>query len=315
MIQFGIITASPKVKHVLKIIESISNTSTTVLLTGETGTGKELIAQAIHQNSTRSHKPFVAINCGAIPTELMERELFGHEKGAFTGAHQRAIGKLEYANGGTVFLDEIATLPLSLQVKLLRVIQERSFERVGSFVPIKIDVRFIAATNVNVQEEVRKGTFREDLYYRLNVLPIEIPPLRERREDIPLLIQHYFEEYGKKFNKRIAGITEKAMDVLIKHSWFGNVRELQNLSEMLVILASEDSVIDTDFLPETFFKNSAANQPLGGYNQTMKAFEKEYIIKMLTATGWNKAEAAKKMRIHRNTLLNKMKELEIQETH
>src|SRR3989304_2916461 len=239
MIQFGIITASPKVKHVLKIIESISNTSTTVLLTGETGTGKELIAQAIHQNRTRSHKPFVAI---------------------------------------------------------------------------KIDVRFIAATNVNVQEEVRKGTFREDLYYRLNVLPIEIPPLRERREDIPLLVRHYISEYGKKYNKRIAGITDKAMDVLTKHSWFGNVRELQNLSEMLVVLATEGSKIDEDFLPETLFKSNV-NEPAGTYEEVMKAFEKEYLIKVLQETNWNRTEASKKMGFHRNTLQNKMREHGLKEAH
>jgi len=313
MHQYGIITQSQKMQKILQLIQCISQTSTTVLLTGETGTGKELVAQSIHLNSTRANKPFVPINCGAIPSELMENELFGHEKGAFSGAHQKAIGKMEYADGGTIFLDEISTLSPLLQVKLLRVIQERSFERVGSLIPIKIDVRFIAATNVSLQEEILKGTFREDLYYRLNVLPIEIPPLRERREDIPLLIQHYFGEYCRKYKKRIAGITDKAMDVLINYSWLGNVRELQNLSEMLVVVAPEDSKIDADFLPEAFSKANV-DEP-ATHSETMRAFEKEYLIKVLKATNWNRAEAARKMGIHRNTLLNKMKELGIQETH
>ena len=301
-------------KHIFQYIEAISKTSTTVLLTGETGTGKELVAQAIHQTSTRSQKPFVAINCGAIPSDLMERELFGHEKGSFTGANQKAMGKLEYANDGTIFLDEIATLPQHLQVKLLRVIQERSFEPVGSLISVKVDVRFIAAANVNLLNEVKECRFREDLYYRLNVLPIEIPPLRERREDIPLLVRHYISEYGKKYNKRIAGITDKAMDVLTKHSWFGNVRELQNLSEMLVVLATEGSKIDEDFLPETLFKSNV-NEPAGTYEEVMKAFEKEYLIKVLQETNWNRTEASKKMGFHRNTLQNKMREHGLKEAH
>ncbi|MBW7956420.1 MAG: sigma-54-dependent Fis family transcriptional regulator [Deltaproteobacteria bacterium] len=314
MYQYGIITESPKMKHVFQIMEAISKTSTTVLLTGETGTGKELVAQAIHHTSTRSQKPFVAINCGAIPSDLMERELFGHEKGSFTGANQKAIGKLEFANGGTIFLDEIATLPPHLQVKLLRVIQEKSFEPVGSLISVKVDVRFIAAANVNLLNEVKEGRFREDLYYRLNVLPIDIPPLRDRREDIPLLVQHYLSEYGKKYNKRIGGITDRALDILTKYSWFGNVRELQNLSEMLVVLAAEDSIIDADFLPETLFKSNV-NKPAVTYEDAMKAFEKEYLIKVLQETNWNRTEASKKMGLHRNTLLNKMREHGLQEAH
>lgn len=313
MRRFGIITESPKMLRLFNIIEAISGTATTVLLTGETGTGKELVANAIHQHSTRASNRFVAINCGAIPSELMERELFGHEKGSFTGACEKVMGRLEYANGGTVFLDEIATLPLPLQVKLLRVIQEKKFERIGALTTVNLDVRFIAATNVNLQDEVRKGAFREDLYYRLNVVPIEIPPLRERKEDIPLLLHHFFEVYGKKYTRRIAGITNDAMDILLKYPWFGNIRELQNLTEMLVVLSKDDSQIDTDFLPSNFIRE--IDNPVCTYDEAVKAFEKEYILKILVITGWNRNDTAERLGMHRNTLSNKMKELGIQEAH
>jgi len=306
---------SSKMQRVLQIIDAISNTPTTVLITGETGTGKELIAQAIHKNSNRAHKSFVAINCGAIPSDLMERELFGNEKGAFTGAYHKAIGKLEYANGGTVFLDEISTLNPYLQVKLLRVIQEKMFEPIGALIPMEIDIRFIAAANVNLYEEMMKGNFREDLYYRLNVLPIELPPLRERKEDIPLLLKHFIEEYSNRYNKKIAGITNKAMNVLINHSWPGNIRELQNLSEMLVILWTENRKIDANDLPNNCFRMDAKAPPTIDYNDAMRTFEREYIRNILSETGWNRTEAAKKMGIHRNTLTHKMKELELNSTH
>ena len=311
MRRFGIITKSPKMLRLFNIIEAISDTATTVLLTGETGTGKELVANAIHHYSTRASKRFVPINCGAIPAELMERELFGHEKGAFTGACQKVIGKIEHATGGTVFLDEIATLPLPLQVKLLRVIQEKKFERIGSLTTIHTDVRFIATTNVNLHGAVQKGAFREDLYYRLNVVPIEIPPLRERKEDIPLLINYFFEMYGKKYTKRIAGLTKSATDILLKYPWFGNVRELQNLIEMLVVLSKGDSKIDADFLPSNFIRET--DNPVCTYDKAVKAFEKEYILRILAITGWNRNDAAERLGMHRNTLSNKMKYLGIQE--
>ncbi|HEY4706569.1 MAG TPA: sigma-54 dependent transcriptional regulator [Thermodesulfobacteriota bacterium] len=310
MRRFGIIVKSPKMERVLRLVDAISKTPTTVLLIGETGTGKELIAQAIHKTSNRADKPFVAINCGAIPHDLMERELFGNVKGAFTGAYQKAIGKLEYANGGTVFLDEISTLTPQLQVKLLRVIQEKSVEPIGSLIPIELDVRFIAAANVNLYEEVKKGNFREDLYYRLNVLPIELPPLRERTEDIPLLLQHFIEEYAHKYNKKIVSITDEAMNVLMTHSWPGNIRELQNLSEVLVVLWNENRKIDVNDLPKSCFQKAPTADYLD-YNDAMRSFEKEFIRNILSETGWNKTEAAKKMGIHRNTLLLKMKEFEL----
>lgn len=312
MRRFGIITESSKMTCLLKIVQAISNTDTTVLLTGETGTGKELLANAIHQSSSRASKKLVAINCGAIPAELMEREFFGHEKGAFTGASEKAIGRLEYADGGTVFLDEVATLPLPLQVKLLRVLQEKNFERIGSLTTISVNVRFIAAANVNLQEAVRKGTFREDLYYRLNVVPLEIPPLRKRKEDIPLLIRHYLEVYGNRYHKRITGITERAMDILLKYPWFGNVRELQNITEMLVVLSEDNTKIDVDLLPSNILNEKEA--PIStSFDEAVKIFQKEYILKVLATTEWNRHEAAKKMGMHRNTLSNKMKELGIQE--
>ncbi|MCL4872647.1 sigma-54 dependent transcriptional regulator [bacterium] len=300
---------SPRMIYIAKLIDAISKTSATVLLTGETGTGKELIARAIHQESPRAQKPFVAINCGAIPAELMERELFGHVKGAFSGAHQNSIGKLEYADGGSVFLDEIATLPLPLQVKLLRVLQEKTFEPVGSLIPRKIDVRFIAAANVNLLDEVQKGLFREDLYYRLNVVPIHLPPLRERREDIRILFEHFIDMYSGKYKKRITGISEKTIERLMAHSWPGNIRELQNISEMLVVLAEDGSSIDTDSLPDGI-SEGCGDEP-ASYVDALRSFEKEFICKILNETGWNRTEAAKKMGIHRNTLTGKMKGLGI----
>src|SRR3990170_2287534 len=314
MSQFGIITASTNMQRILDTIEAISTTSTTVLITGETGTGKEIIAKAIHQNSSRAKKRFVVINCGAIPSGLMESELFGHEKGSFTGANRQAIRKLEHANGGTVFLDELSSLPLPLQVKLLRVIQERTIEPIGSLISSYIDVRFIAATNVSLEDEVQKGNFREDLYYRLNVLPIIVPPLRDRQEDIPLLIQHYLNIYAKKCNKQILGLTDRAMECLLNYPWFGNVRELQNLAEMLVVLSRVDSKIDVDLLPPTFLKNNQSRIGIT-FDEAVRTFERDYILNVLNGTGWNRLHAAKKLGMHRNTLLNKMKGLGIQETH
>lgn len=304
----GIISKSQKMQHIFKLIEAIAGTNTTVLLTGETGTGKELIANTIHSKSTRSDKPFVAINCGAIPAELMERELFGHEKGAFSGAHQKMIGKFEYADKGTIFLDEIATLPTQLQVKLLRVIQEKSFERIGSNSPIKVDVRFIAATNLNLSNEVNRGTFREDLYYRLNVVPIEIPPLREKKEDIPILVKHFIDEYSKRYNKQIDGLSEEVIRILVNHSWPGNIREIQNLSEMLVVLAKENAQIEAKDLPDCFFKTKLVELT---YENAFNSFEREYIKKILEFTNWNINEAAHKMDVHRNTLSKKIKKLSL----
>lgn len=308
MHRFGIIGNSLKMRQIFQLIEAIAGTDTTVLLTGETGTGKEIIAKAIHLKSNRSTKPFVAINCGAIPSELMESELFGHERGAFTGAHQRVVGKFEYADKGTIFLDEIATLTIPLQVKLLRVLQEKSFERIGSNSAVNISVRFISATNLNLIDEVKKSTFREDLYYRLNVVPIELPPLRERKEDIPVLVKYFIDEYGRRYNKRVNGISEEVIRILVNHPWPGNIRELQNLAEMLVVLSKENAQIVASDLPDCFFKTKLAELT---YETAFKSFEREYIRKILELTNWNINEAARKMDVHRNTLSKKIKEFNL----
>lgn len=310
-----IISRSPRMKKVFDLIKAVSNTSSNVLITGESGTGKELVARAIQSMGTRRDKPFVAVNCGAVPAELMESELFGHEKGSFTGAHQRKIGKFEFADTGTVFLDEISTLPMPLQVKLLRVLQEKSFERVGSNTPIKVDIRVIAATNVDLGEEVRKGRFREDLYYRLKVVPIELPPLRDRKEDIPLLLSHFLEKHSRECNKKIAGITDDALSMLEGYHWPGNIRELENLTERMVVLAEEGSVITSADLPAGIgYSNGDIVSPSEGgrdLREAVQAFERRYIISVLNRTGWNRIEASRRLNIHRNTLLLKMKELGI----
>jgi len=223
-------------QKVYDLIEKIANTDTTVLITGGSGTGKELIAKVIHYNSYRSGKNFVPLNCAAIPKDLLESELFGHEKGAFTGAINTRIGRFELASGGTLFLDEIGELDPSLQVKLLRVLQEREFERIGSTKTIKVDVRILAATNRNLEELTREGRFREDLYYRLNVIPVHIPPLKDRKEDIPVLIEHFLKKHAKAKKRQSPKISKHIMDVLIRYKWPGNVRELENLIERLTIL-------------------------------------------------------------------------------
>ncbi|MFQ5464483.1 MAG: sigma-54-dependent transcriptional regulator [Thermodesulfobacteriota bacterium] len=313
-----IISASPKMARVFEHIRKVAATSSNVLITGESGTGKELVARAIHRMSMRAKKPFVPINCGAVPSELMESEIFGHEKGAFTGAHARKIGKFEYADGGTLFLDEVSTLPMHLQIKLLRVLQEKSFERVGSNVSIRVDVRIVAASNVDLEGEVRKGRFREDLYYRLKVVPIELPPLRERVEDIGLLVQHFMDLQAARCNKAIKGISAGALSALASYRWPGNVRELENLVERLVVLARDGALITCDDLPAGMFRfredgearEVAAGEP-GSFKEASMNFERDYIIGILNKTNWNRNLAASMMKIHRNTLLSKMKQLGI----
>ena len=262
--------------------------------------------------SDRKEKPFVAVNCGAVPAELMESELFGHEKGAFTGAHQRKIGKFEYADMGTIFLDEVSTLPTYLQIKLLRVLQERSFERLGSNTPIKVDIRIIAATNVGLEGEVLKGRFREDLYYRLKVVPVDLPALRGRKEDIPLLVQHFLEKHSRKCCKRIEGVEAAVVSAFMGYSWPGNIRELENLMERLVVLAPEGGVIRADDLPLGLFTGlEAGNGDSPDFRDAVRSFERRYITGVLDRSNWNRLEASRALNIHRNTLLLKMKELGI----
>src|SRR3990167_4927118 len=244
----NIIGKSHKMQHIYDLILQVANTDATVLITGDTGTGKELIAHAIHHNSSRKDSPFVVINCSALPESLLETELFGHEEGAFTGATKQRTGKFEYANKGTVFFDEMGNLPLSMQTKLLRLLQEKSFERIGGNQTIKVDVRVLAATNKDLNKLSEEGCFRKDLYYRLNVIPIQLPSLKERREDIPLLVTHFIEKYNKVFKKEIKSISQNVLNMMMSYCWPGNVRELENLVERTVIMA-KDHVISEIELP------------------------------------------------------------------
>lgn len=311
----NIIGQSESIQRVLSLVEKVADSSSTILVTGESGTGKELIAKAIHYNSPRSNNSFVPINCGAIPGELLESELFGHVKGAFTGAISNRIGRFELANQGSIFLDEIGDLSTHLQVKLLRVLQERRFEPVGSAKTMETDVRIIAATNINLADAVKEGRFREDLFYRLNVIPIVIPPLRERRADIPLLVQHFVQHYNQKRAAQIEGITEEAMEILSNYAWPGNIRELENLVERVSILKS-GGVIGIEDLPEHFSHNTGlrhaalpTNIPDDGidFNGAVDAYENQLIMNALNKTGWNRNQAAMLLRLNRTTLVEKIK--------
>jgi transcriptional regulator with PAS, ATPase and Fis domain len=260
----------------------------------------------------------VAINCAAIPSELMESELFGHEKGAFTGAHTRSIGKFEYANGGTLFLDEISALRPELQAKLLRVIQDKEIGRLGSNRTIKVDVRIVAATNTNPEEAIEQGSFRRDLYFRLNVIPIKLPPLRERRGDVRVLAQHFLNRFNLQLNRQIKGFTTKTLETMERYPWPGNIRELENLIERLVVLGRDADSISYEDLPLEILLDSnltPETPPLGdGLLEARGNFEKQYILRALKKADWNQSEAARILRIHRNTLIQKMKSLEIRET-
>jgi len=310
-----IISQARSMKTVFDIIEKVAITSSSVLVTGESGTGKELVARAIHNNSERVQKPFVAINCAAIPAELIESELFGHVKGAFTGAYNKGVGKFEFANGGTVFLDEISNLKIELQAKLLRFLQEHEFNRVGSHRTIKVDVRMIAATNIQLKKMVRQNHFREDLYYRLNVIPIELPPLRSRKGDIPLLTDYFIEKFNRQLNEKILGITPVAMAVLEDYHWPGNIRELENLIERLVVLKSDGLFIDEKDLPfdllfgDDFLKDKKNLDK--GLIRARQTFERHFILRTLRRSNWNQAKSARMLKIHRNTLMQRIKALDI----
>jgi DNA-binding NtrC family response regulator len=310
-----IIGESRPMQAVFSLIKKVAGTSSNVLITGETGTGKELAARAIHNQSPRVSKPFVAINCAAIPPELIESELFGHEKGAFSGAYSRNIGKFEFANNGSVFLDEISNLKLELQAKLLRFLQERDFTRIGGHRSIKVDVRMITATNISLKQMVQENRFREDLYFRLNVIPIELPPLRNRRGDIPLLANFFLDKFNRKFNQKIEGITQEAMAILETYHWPGNIRELENLIERLVVLRSHERWIDVKDLPfDLLYNEDTLKTGQGvekGLLQARRLFERQYILRALRICKYNQAKTARMLRIHRNTLIQKMKALEI----
>ncbi len=298
----NIIAKSDQMQRIFEIVKIVAKSNATVLITGESGTGKELIARAIHNLSPRRDKPFVAVSCAALPETLLESELFGHEKGSFTGAITQKKGKFEYANKGTLFLDEIGEISLNTQVHLLRVIEEKEFTRVGGNEPIKVDVRIISATNKDLKKAVTQGQFREDLYYRLNVVTIDLPPLRERKEDIPLLAEHFLKKFSLENQKQIAGFSPEAKEFLLKYDWPGNVRELENAIERAVILAKDNLITLADLAYQ--------NLPLTpiGSNKSLKEIEKNHIWNVLNETKGNFSQAAKILGISRMTLYNKVKQ-------
>lgn len=312
-----IISRSSVMHDLFADIEKIASIGSNVLITGESGTGKELFARAIHAASDRSKKAFIALNCGAIPLELMESELFGHEKGAFTGAVSRSRGKFELANGGTLFLDEISSLPLSSQAKLLRVLQEREFMRIGGHQILKTDARVLAAANIRIEDLVERGEFRSDLYYRLKVIPFELPPLRRREGDIPLLANHFLAKLNRHFKKQVPGISSNAMSILESCPWRGNVRELENLIERLVVLGVDGRWIRVNDLPSDLFTHKEQKPPNEveidlGLNQARDAFERDFILRALDQCEWKPGKTAQLLKIHRNSLASKMKVLKIE---
>ena len=339
---YHLIGQSDGILQVFDLVERAADSDSTVILTGESGTGKELIARALHHNSRRAKKGFIPVNCGAIPNELLETELFGHEKGAFTGATQMRIGRMELADNGTLFLDEIGDMPLTLQIKLLRVLAESEIDRVGSNKPIKINIRVITATHSNLEEAIADGKFREDLFYRLNVIPIAIPPLRERKSDIPLLIHHYLKHFNQQKGKSIAGISDAAVEILCNYQWPGNIRELANFMERMVVLSPNKTLSPRDLpekvlgdvpretweplvqsepdeTPAEFIRKSRNHayyigMPEEGINlkQVVEEFEKELIIEALEKTNGVKNQAATLLGLNRTTLVEKIKKMNIQ---
>jgi len=315
----NIIGDSEKMHQIFETIEKVADTDSTILILGESGTGKELIAKAIHYNSYRREGPFIPVNCAAIPSELLESELFGHEKGAFTNAIRTRIGRFELANGGTVFLDEIGDMSPNLQSKLLRVLQERQFERIGGVKTVKIDIRIIAATHQDLKVAVEQGRFRQDLYYRLNVIPIRVPPLRERKSDIPLLVHHFLNHFNRSKKRKIQGIHNEALNRLMEYHWPGNVRELENIIERIVILTNNDSITVQD-LPEKIQSLSLDEQtplfeiPEEGISldNALNEFEKRLILQALNKTGWIKNKAAQLLNLNRTTLIEKIKRQNLQ---
>ena len=334
---FSIIGQSPPIREVFDVVNRAAGSQSTVMIYGESGTGKELIARALHMNSPRASKPFIAVNCGAIPHELLESELFGYEKGSFTGATNTRVGRLELANQGTIFLDEIGDMPTSLQVKLLRVLAEREIDRIGSIKPTPIDIRVITATHRNLEDAIREGKFREDLFYRLNIIPINLPPLRERKTDIPLLINHFLKQLNE--SEEAKTINDQAMGFLMDYAWPGNIRELANFVERMLVLSIGTTITPSD-LPEKILGDTPIEKlqplqeedgnpsqmlqqslkqsfhvgiPKEGINlkKTVEEFEKELLIEALEKTGWVKNKAANLLGLNRTTLVEKLKKLQI----
>lgn len=318
---FGsIIGKNYKMQAIYALIKKVSDTDARVFITGETGVGKELVAKAIHFNSSRKNRPFVSINCGALAETLLETELFGHEKGAFTGAIRRKVGKFEYARGGTIFLDEVGDISPGMQIKLLRVLQEKQLERVGGNQPIEVDVRMISATNQDIKEKIKCGEFRIELFYRLNVVPIHIPPLKERIEDIPLLVNHFIRKFNKNFNKHILKITTQALSQLMQHTWPGNVRELENVLERAFVTTEGDS-LDTIILSHDIQHNETLSALPGAdidipfkvaLSMVEKQFEKNYLIEALKRYEGNVSKTARATGMNPRTLWRKIKKHELE---
>ena len=336
--KYGLIGQSPEMHSIFAVIEKVADTPSTVLITGESGTGKELVAKALHEESSRKNEPFIKINCAAIPKTLMESELFGYEKGAFTGATSSKPGRFELANGGTLFLDEIGEIPVEMQVKLLRAIQESEFERVGGIKTLKVDVRLITATNRDLEHEITRGNFREDLFYRLNVVPLRIPPLRQRTGDIPLLVTHIIKKFNERLKKNITGIADDALHALEGHGWPGNIRELENVLERTILFCKGDRIERADLQlsspntpsgmhevpPSAATANQSGSVPVieddedepaeisGSLKEVVRAetarVERELIVKALDETGGNVTQAARLLKISRKSMQMKMKE-------
>jgi DNA-binding NtrC family response regulator len=306
-----IVGKSRTMQEILDIVTRVAPTDSTVLISGESGTGKELLAHEFHNHSPRRNAPFVVVDCGALVETLFESELFGHVKGSFTGAHETKHGRFEVANGGTIFLDEISNISLNIQAKLLRVIQEREVTRIGSTKPIKVDVRILAATNENLADLVRKEKFREDLFYRLSVVPLHLPPLRERKEDIPLLVEHFLEKYNRRTRKNISSISPEVKKALMEYDWPGNIRELENTIERAVVLSKGNEIEVESLVYHGISAGSSLFHPAGGKFKTLEDIEKEYIKAVLQAQYGNKSKTAKILRIDRKTLMAKVRKYKI----
>lgn len=310
-----IVGKSARMQAIIKLIETVAPTTATVMIEGESGTGKEVVARAIWSASDRSSEPFIAIDCASIPETLLASELFGHEKGAFTGALARKLGKFEYASGGTIFLDEVGNIPPNVQHYLLRILQEKEFSRIGGNEVVRVDVRVIAATNKDLREEIGKGGFREDLYYRLNVVNIKVPPLRERGEDIPLLSRHLLQKYCIEYKKEIISISDGALEVLMRHPFPGNVRELENIIERAVIVC-QGEYLAPENLPEHVSCRQAETQvSIDGFPVTLEALEREHIARVLSYTKGNISQTAKILGVQRNTIKNKIREYRLAPGH
>ena len=306
--RFKIITQNKNMEKLLEIAKDIADSKASIFIQGESGTGKELFARYIHHHSSRRDEPFVAVNCAALPENLLESELFGHEKGAFTGAISRKKGKFELANHGTLLLDEVTEMDYQLQSKLLRVLQEREIDRVGGMNPVPVDVRFLATTNRDIEKQIKDGKFREDLHYRLNVIPFQLPPLREKKDDIPLLAKHFVKKYCELDNRTVKGLTDEAIASLMEMTWKGNVRELENIVERAVLMCKEDLISNKDlFIPEKDRQPNFVTQPIAP-SVSLKEIEKNVILNTLDHTNGNRTHAAEILGISVRTLRNKMNE-------